>query len=266
MAFREGLSCCNRRPHLLHLYNTFVYDGRVPVTLSTGAALVLSVFSDVPHVMVCVKDHHGKYIGANAAFVDRTSKRTMREVLGKRAGDLFAGHLARSYEAQDRSVLLTEVAVRNQLEVITDRRRQPGWYLTTKVLDRNDRNEVQIIVVSSVAAFSKRGSAQGGNLRRAVDYAHAHFDEPLRVTDLARIAKLSTDQFERATRSVLGVSPKQFVLRLRIDAAATQLVSTDDPLGDIAVTCGFYDQPQFTRQFKTATGLTPGAYRDLLHT
>jgi AraC-like DNA-binding protein len=227
---------------------------------------VLSLFAEVPHVMVCVKDQRGKYIGVNTAFVERTAKRTAREVLGKRAGDLFSHDLARSYEAQDRSVLASGIAVRNQLEIITDRRRVPAWYLTTKVLDRNDRNDAQIIVVSSVAAFGRRGAELGDGLRLAVDYAHVHFHEQLRVTDLARIAELSTDRFERLTQSVLGVSPKQFLLRLRVDAAAAQLVSTIRPLGEIAVTCGFYDQPQFTRQFKTATGLTPGAYRELLHT
>jgi transcriptional regulator GlxA family with amidase domain len=87
--------------------------------------------------------------------------------------------------------------------------------------------------------------------------------EPLRVSDLASVAGVSVDRFERVTQSVLGVSPKQFLIGLRIGAAASMLVSTDRALGEIAAAAGFYDQPQFTRQFRAATGLTPGLYRAL---
>jgi AraC-like DNA-binding protein len=33
------------------------------------------------------------------------------------------------------------------------------------------------------------------------------------------------------------------------------------PIGEIAAECGFYDQATFCRQFRAATGLTPGQYR-----
>jgi AraC-like DNA-binding protein len=53
----------------------------------------------------------------------------------------------------------------------------------------------------------------------------------------------------------------EYVRRLRIDFAARALTASDAPLAALAQTAGFADQGHFTRAFKAATGLTPGAYR-----
>jgi AraC family transcriptional regulator len=46
-----------------------------------------------------------------------------------------------------------------------------------------------------------------------------------------------------------------------VEAAASLLRATSQPLNDIALECGFCDQPTFCRQFKAVTGIAPGAYR-----
>jgi transcriptional regulator GlxA family with amidase domain len=90
-----------------------------------------------------------------------------------------------------------------------------------------------------------------------------HFAEPLRIEQIAEAAGLSTDQLKRSMHRSLGVSPKQFLVRTRIDQAAFLLTTTDDPISSIATTCGFYDQSQLTRQFTAAIGQPPGTYRSL---
>ena len=62
-------------------------------------------------------------------------------------------------------------------------------------------------------------------------------------------------------RRVLGESPKQYVLRLRAEHAAMMLATTDRSLSHIAAECGYYDQAQFTRQFRAHIGTTPREYR-----
>ncbi len=51
------------------------------------------------------------------------------------------------------------------------------------------------------------------------------------------------------------------LLRARLDEAMRRLDDTDLPITTIASECGYYDQSSFTRQFRRATGLTPGTYR-----
>jgi AraC-like DNA-binding protein len=219
--------------------------------------LLLDVFADIPHVMVCVKDGHGRYVGANTAFVRRAGRRHVTDVLGLRAADLFPADLAASYEAQDRSVLRTGREIRNQLELIEDHTAARRWYLTTKV--RTGSGDAASLAVVSVEAGL--GTREASGLRAAVELAHARFADGVRVAELAAAAGTSADRLERAMRRVLGVSPKQYVLRLRAEHAATLLVTTDRPIATIAAECGYYDQSQLTRQFRDHIGMTPREYR-----
>ncbi len=227
--------------------------------MDAAADLLVDVFADVPHVMVCVKDGTGRYAAVNQAFVRRSRRHHSHEVVGRRAGDLFPADLAASYEAQDRSLLRTGLAVRNQIEIIADLSGAPTWYLTTKVL-HHAAHERPMIVVVSVEAHLGRGAVADG-LRAAIEFIHQQADQVIEVGDLAHVAQMSADRLERAMRRALGISPKRYVLRARAELAATLLATTSHSLSAIAARCGYYDQSQFTRQFKAHTGLTPGQYR-----
>lgn len=228
--------------------------------------VLIRVFADLAHVMFCLKDADGRYRDANDAFVRRVGKRSARQVIGRRAGELFAPDLAASYEAQDRAVFATGRPVRFQLEIITDADGVEAWYLTNKVLvDDQILGESLLAVISVEAKLPKRTGPTGVGLGAAIDHARAHFTESLRVDDLARVAGMSVAQFERAITKALGVTPKQFLQRLRVDHAALLLATTDLGIAEIASICGYYDQSQCTRIFRTATGLTPGVYRVSIH-
>jgi AraC-like DNA-binding protein len=219
--------------------------------------LLLDVFADVPHVMVCVKDAAGRYVAANTAFVRRARRRRTADVLGRRAVDLFPVDLAASYEAQDRSLLHTGREIRNHLELIEDHTGRRRWYLTSKV--RRMLADGPVVVVVSVEAQLDGDEASG--LRAAVELAHDRATDALLVGDLAAAAAMSTDRLERAMRRALGVSPKQYVLRLRAERAADLLATTDLPIVRIAAECGYYDQSQLTRQFRDHVGMSPSDYR-----
>lgn len=228
---------------------------------TAATLLLLDLFRTVPHVMVCVKDAEGTYVGVNRAFVRRTRRRHANEVLGRHANDLFPAVLAASYDAQDRALLATGHAVRNHLEVIADAD-QPGdsrWYLTTKV--RHDSDDGPLVVVTSVDAQLGDRADEATGLRAAIELVHERCDEPLRVDDLAAAADMSADRLERAMRRALATSPKQYVLRIRAERAAAVLVTTDQSIADVAAACGYYDQSQMTRQFRAHIGVTPNDYR-----
>ncbi len=216
--------------------------------------------------MICVKDADGRYVAANDAFVQRTKVRNIRQVIGRRAAELFPADLAASYEAQDRSVLATGRPVRNQLEIITDAAGHPGWYLTTKVIEVDEGGGAEVVAVSVEANVARRGSVHADGLRAVVDLVRRDFAQPLKVERLAEAANMSADQLERIMRNVLATSPKQYILRTRVDNAAFLLVTTDRSIADIATSCGFFDQSQLSRQFTAALGLAPGRYRALVRT
>ena len=224
------------------------------------ADVIHRVFADLAQVMFCVKDGEGRYLTANDAFVRRTGRRSVRLVVGRRAGDLFPAALAASYEAQDRAVFTTGQPVRYQLEVISDFDGSEAWFLTNKQLV-GPSDDQRLVVISVEARFPKRSTPAGAGLRAALDHARENFTASVRVEEMAHIAGMSVAQLERAMRRSVGVTPKRFVQRLRSDHAAVLLATTTRPLAEIASASGYYDQSQFTRLFRSATGMTPGAYR-----
>jgi len=104
----------------------------------------------------------------------------------------------------------------------------------------------------------------GAQYKRVLDHVAAHFGEPLTIEDLAAVAALSPAHFSRQFREVIGNSPHQFLMEYRVEQAKGMLAERDRPLIDIALACGFADQPHFSRVFKRLTGVTPKAYRQAL--
>jgi AraC-like DNA-binding protein len=221
------------------------------------------LFAGLPNVMFCRKGVDGRYVGANDAFVRRTGRRNLIEVLGCTASDLFSEELAASYEAQDRAVVHTGRAVQNQLEIIADRDGGHDWFLTNKSLQHDILGVPEAILVVSVEVLiSAQGDHDAGlGLRNAIEFAQRSFANSPMVEDMAKAAGLSAAQLDRAMHKALGVSPKQYLQRVRVEQASTFLATTSMSLSEIAVACGYYDQSQFTRHFHSMIGMTPARYR-----
>ncbi|MCM0000589.1 MAG: AraC family transcriptional regulator [Erythrobacter sp.] len=98
--------------------------------------------------------------------------------------------------------------------------------------------------------------------KRVLDYVTDHYGDPITVEDMGRIAALSTAHFSRLFKEVLGDSPYQFLMNYRIEQAKVRLGDRTQAISDIALRCGFADQPHFSRIFRKLTGETPKAYRE----
>ncbi len=81
------------------------------------------------------------------------------------------------------------------------------------------------------------------------------------VGAIATLCNLPVSTFNRHFKKETGYSPYQFVQKIRLDMAITQLLSGKAPLIDIALQLGFADQSHFTRFFRSMTGITPKAYQ-----
>lgn len=225
-------------------------------------AALSDVFSAVPHVMFCVKGADGRYLAVNQAFAERAGRPAPGDVLGLTAGDLFPTDLVEGYEAQDQQVLATGEAIRNELELILRPDGSRGWYVTTKTRLADEAGQVLgICAVSYDLRTAEQADRRPAGLQAAIDLVRRRFADPLKVADLAEAAGMSPTQLERALRRALGLSPKQLIIRTRIEEAVRRLDDSDLPIAVVAGECGFYDQSAFTRQFQRAVGMTPGAYR-----
>jgi AraC family transcriptional regulator len=110
--------------------------------------------------------------------------------------------------------------------------------------------------------FSRGFTAR--HCKRVLDHVEANFSQPVTIENLASVAGMSPAHFSRLFKEVLGDSPYQFVMDYRVEQAKRMLADRERPLIDIALSCGFSDQPHLNRIFKRLTGQTPKEYRAAL--
>jgi AraC-like DNA-binding protein len=82
----------------------------------------------------------------------------------------------------------------------------------------------------------------------------------LKTENLAREAHLSERQFERNFKTLTGFSPKSYARIVRFENALNNFLDNTQPLTDVALASGYYDQAHFNHDFKHFTGYTPTAY------
>jgi AraC family transcriptional regulator len=98
-------------------------------------------------------------------------------------------------------------------------------------------------------------------IRKVLDYIDRHITNRVLVKDLCTLVRRSEAHFSRSFRSTFGYSPHAFVVRRRVEMAAKYMLQTDMSLSDIALGCGFVDQPHLCKHFRAITGETPAAWR-----
>jgi AraC-like DNA-binding protein len=81
----------------------------------------------------------------------------------------------------------------------------------------------------------------------------------LRIKDLVASLPISRDPFEKKFRRIVGTSPKQFALIVRLRGLIDQY-SGDHSFTDVAHRAGYYDQSHFIKDFHSFTGKTPKEY------
>jgi AraC family transcriptional regulator len=120
-----------------------------------------------------------------------------------------------------------------------------------------------MLVLLSGVARRERTRAAPRFVGRAHELLHDRFAEPLRIGDVALEVGVHPSSLARAFQRHYGCTPGDLVRLLRVDRASRLLSGSNLPLASIAREVGFSDQSHFSRTFKRATGMTPGAFRAL---
>ncbi len=144
-----------------------------------------------------------------------------------------------------------------------------AWRINCEVQSPDDFSPLAVegLVLELLVHAARRQARQEENLGRppwlyqAQAYLHEQFSSNVRIGDLATTVGVHPVHLARVFREQLGYSPGEYLRRLRLEWAATQLTVTEQAIGDVALAAGFADQSHFTRAFKRQIGLTPGQYR-----
>lgn len=98
-------------------------------------------------------------------------------------------------------------------------------------------------------------------LKSVLKYINKNYSHKLTVMDLAAQVQMSEGHFSRFFKSLVRMTPMEYINKIRISNACKLLQKTDRKMVDIAMDVGFNNQSYFIRLFKKHKGCTPIAYK-----
>jgi transcriptional regulator GlxA family with amidase domain len=106
-----------------------------------------------------------------------------------------------------------------------------------------------------------RGGFAPWQVRRIKAYMSEHLESSILIETLASVVSLSASHFSRAFKESFGKTPHAYLTRLRVERAQEMMITTREPLSQIALDCGLADQSHLSRVFRRDVGYTPSAWR-----
>lgn len=99
-------------------------------------------------------------------------------------------------------------------------------------------------------------------INKTFDYIEKNLDQQFNLEELAGIANFSKFHFTRIFHSLVGETPFQFIIRVRLEKAATMLLTDKkNSIQNICYKTGFSDVSVFSRYFKKYFLVSPSQYR-----
>lgn len=221
-----------------------------------------ALFGHLPDVHFFAKDTEGRFVASSTGVLQKLSFRREEEVIGLTDADIHPPRIAHEIRVDDIRVMTTREPMLDRVEALFTRSQARDWYVTTKLPIFDTQGEV-IGVMGFVRPYRRASGEVPGaqRLESVVAYIHAHHAEQIAIPVMAQIAHLSTRQVGRRFKEVFGISPQEFIVRTRVQAASEDLIRTDKALSEIALAHGFYDQSAYSKQFLQHTGETALRYR-----
>ena len=109
--------------------------------------------------------------------------------------------------------------------------------------------------------FEGRLDHGDAEIEAAQRWLATHFSVARPVEAMIKRSSLAERTFKRRFAAATGLSPIDYVQRLRVEDAKRRLERTDEAVDEVSWRVGYEDAAFFRRLFKRTTGMAPGAYR-----
>lgn len=223
--------------------------------------VVSELWDMLPDVVFWVKDDAGRFLVINQALADQ-AQRPKAMILGKRDVDCFPNELASNYMHDDDQVLKQGIPIRNKPELVLTPEGVVEWRQTTKLPVFSHDGEI-----IGTAGISRKMDAEVplpheyAALTHIVNRISKGLSQKITVRELAEESHFSISTLERYFHSHFGLSPHEFLLKIKVNRAAQLLSNSTLNISEIAAECGYDNVSSFSRAFRRQLGETPGAYR-----
>ncbi len=133
-----------------------------------------------------------------------------------------------------------------------------GVFMATSILMR---------LLGTLARLYERGASPSAahllRIGRTISFIENSYKRKISLDELAKLSRMSKSSLIREFRRLMGTTPVDYLLRVRLGKAAELLTSGDASISEAALRSGFSDGNYFARQFKRYIGLSPREYRRL---
>lgn len=140
-----------------------------------------------------------------------------------------------------------------------------GRSLAVAVADQMVYNAVRDGSAPQTMSFRSRYGSGNSHLGEAIRIMEEHLEDPLSGPELSARLGISIRQIERLFQRYLNVSPKRYLMDLRLNRARNLIAQSDQAITEIAMACGFTSTSHFTKVYREHFGNTPGTQRAVLN-
>ena len=109
---------------------------------------------------------------------------------------------------------------------------------------------------------SPQTDATDGIVRKALAFMEQHYDDAIRLADIARCACRQPQYFCRVFRHRTGLTPIGYLTHIRIQRACDMLAHSSESVTGICGKVGFHDLSHFIRTFRKHTHMSPSQFRE----
>ena len=106
-----------------------------------------------------------------------------------------------------------------------------------------------------------RGGLASWQQKRVAEYIEENIAEPMSLTTLSSVARLSPTHFARVFKQSFGMPPHSYLVHRRIERAKVMLADPAKSVTEIALACGFGATSNFSTVFRKSCGRTAMSYR-----
>lgn len=104
--------------------------------------------------------------------------------------------------------------------------------------------------------------SQSRRILKIENYIGNHYMDEIRLADLANLVNMSPSSFSRFFKLSTSKSVGEYIVDIRLGAAARRLIDTTDPVSAICYDCGFNTLSNFNRLFRKRKGCNPSEFRE----
>jgi AraC-like DNA-binding protein len=123
------------------------------------------------------------------------------------------------------------------------------------------RNRITEFLIRIIEAEKESRPTVSERIRAVAAHIDVRLSSPLPLPALAGMAGLSLSRFKQRFRSEMGVPPREYILRKKVERACALLGETKKSVTEIAYELDFSSSQYFATVFKRITGKKPGEQR-----